>query len=278
MHKKFVILGLVLLLAGSAMLGMVLVEERKQQQRAANYESNYDSETGEFLEQYNEWMQSFPEEPSQLPFELEGYGKTETEAQLRQKQQERLQADLGKLAAGETDVYPFADLLYGEDWQSELNKYKKRKELSEFVLTGSIVCISMGGTIFAWYLLLWLVRFLIRGTSGLKKLLPDVLRRQRKTKDKKQAKANAEKDGENQEQKQELNQQQSKLKKHTKGLRNLVKRKPKLMAVGKLSLRKASSALITATANVPKSVWELTRITMLRKLLYCFPMKNPLIL
>ena len=239
MHKKFVILGLVLLLAGSAMLGMVLVEERKQQQRAANYESNYDSETGEFLEQYNEWMQSFPEEPSQLPFELEGYGKTETEAQLRQKQQERLQADLGKLAAGETDVYPFADLLYGEDWQSELNKYKKRKELSEFVLTGSIVCISMGGTIFAWYLLLWLVRFLIRGTSGLKKLLPDVLRRQRKTKDKKQAKANAEKDGENQEQKQELNQQQSKLKKHKKGLRNLVKRKPKLNGRGKALFTKS---------------------------------------
>lgn len=61
-------------------------------------------------------MQSFPEEPTQLPFELDGYGKSETEAQLRQKQQERLQADLGKLAAGETDVYPFADLLYGEDW------------------------------------------------------------------------------------------------------------------------------------------------------------------
>jgi len=36
MRKKFVILGLVLLLAGSVMLGGVLVEERKQQQRAAN--------------------------------------------------------------------------------------------------------------------------------------------------------------------------------------------------------------------------------------------------
>jgi len=107
MRKKFVILGLVLLLAGSVMLGWVLVEERKQQQRAAQYESNYDSETGEFLEQYNEWMQSFPEDTTEVPLELDGYGKSEIEAQLRQKQQERLQADLGKLAAGETDVYPF---------------------------------------------------------------------------------------------------------------------------------------------------------------------------
>jgi molybdopterin converting factor small subunit len=241
MRKKFVILGLVLLLAGSVMLGWVLVEERKQQQRAAQYESNYDSETGEFLEQYNEWMQSFPEDTTEVPLELDGYGKSEIEAQLRQKQQERLQADLGKLAAGETDVYPFADLLYGENWQSELNKYKKRKELSEFVLTGSIVCISMGGTIFAWYLLLWSGRFLVKYLSDLKKYLPDVLRRQRKTKHKKQAKTNAERDGENQEQEQELIQQQSEFEKHSKGLRNLGKRKPKLNGRGKALFTKSAS-------------------------------------
>jgi hypothetical protein len=65
MRKKFIILGLVLLLAGSAMLGGVLIEERKQQQRIAHSELRYDSDTGEFLEQYNEWFQSFPEEPTQ---------------------------------------------------------------------------------------------------------------------------------------------------------------------------------------------------------------------
>ena len=228
MRKKFVILGLVLLLAGSVMLGGVLVEERKQQQRAANYESNRDLETGEFLEQYNEWMQSFPEEPAQLPFELDGYGKSEKEAQLRQKQQERLQADLGKLAAGEMDVYPFADLLYGADWQSELNKYKKRKELSEFVLTGSIVCISMGGTIFAWYLLLWLGRFLVKYLSDLKKHLPDVLKRLTKVRKEKPAETDTEKDEEEQEQEQQKNQRQSQLEKQSKVFRNSGKRNSKL--------------------------------------------------
>ena len=241
MHKKVVILGLVLLLVGTIMLGWVLSEKREQQQRAAAYKSKYNLETGEYLKQYTEWFQSFPDEQAELPFVLDGNGKNKTEEQLKQEQQERLQADLGKLAAGETEVYPFADILYGENWQSELNRYKKQKELSEFVLTGSIVCISMGGTIFTWYLLLWSVRFFIKGSSGLKTLLPGILRRQRKPKGKKQAKTSAERDGENQEQEQELNQQQNKLEKHLKGLRNLVKRKPKLNGRGKALLTKSES-------------------------------------
>jgi hypothetical protein len=228
MHKKVVILGLVLLLVGTTMLGWNLTEKRKQQQKAAAYKLKYNMETGEYLKQYTEWFQAFPNDQSKLPFVLDENGKAKTEEQLKQEQQERLQADLGKLATGETDVYPFADILYGENWQNELNRYKKRKELSEFVFTGSIVCTSMGGTIFAWYLLLWLIRFFIRVSSGLKKLLSDVLRRQRKTKDgKKHAKTNAEKDWKNQERKQKLNQEQSKLEKHSKGLWNLIKRKPK---------------------------------------------------
>ena len=199
MHKNFVILGLVLLLAGTAMLGWVLVEERKQQQRIANYESKYDSETGEFLEQYSEWFQSFPEEPTQLPFGLDEYDKGKSETQLRQEQ------------------------------------------MSEFVLTGSIVCISMGGTIFAWYLLLWLGRRFIRGLSDLKKYLTDVLRRRTKTKGKKQAKTNTEKGEEEQEQKQKTNKQQSRLEKYSKILRNLVKRKPKLNGRGKALSTKSES-------------------------------------
>ncbi len=222
MRKKFIILGLVLLLAGSAMLGRVLVEERRQQQRITNSELKYDSETGEFLEQYSEWFQSFPEEPIQLPWELDGHEEGKSDTQLRQEQQERLQADLDKLAVGETEVYPFADVLYGEDWQSELIKYKKRKELSEFVLTGSIVCISMGATIFAWYLLLWLVRRLIRCLSDLKKYLPNVLTRLTKGREEKPAEIDAEKEEEEQE------QQQSRLEKQSKVPRKSGKSKSKL--------------------------------------------------
>jgi len=186
MHKKFIILGLVLLLAGTAMLGWFLVEERKQQQRIADYESKYDSETGEFLEQYTEWFESFPEEPTQMPFELDEYDEGKSKTQL---------------------------------WQ---------EQLSEFVLTGSIVCISMGGTIFSWYLLLWLGRRLIRGLSNLKKYLTDVFKRRTKTGDEKSAETDTEKEEEEQEQKQKTNKQQSRLEKYSKIFWNLGKRKSKL--------------------------------------------------
>ncbi|MBC8468069.1 MAG: hypothetical protein H8D56_01245 [Planctomycetes bacterium] len=152
MNKIFVIIGLTFLIAGSAMFGWVYLEKKKEQQRISNYESKYDSGADEIIEKFG----------------LEGYDKSEIENQLRQDQEGRLQADLDELASGEIEVSPFADILYGENWQDELNKYKKQKELSEVILTGSIVCISMGGTIFAWYLLLWLLRTLAKGMSRLK--------------------------------------------------------------------------------------------------------------
>ncbi|MBW7992827.1 MAG: hypothetical protein FVQ84_22795 [Planctomycetes bacterium] len=147
MHKIFIIIALVLLIAGSAMLGWIYLEKQKEQQRKEQHriaedESKYNSGVDEIIEQIE-------------PLGLEGYDKSTIESQLRQDQQDRLQAEL--------DV-----------------KYKSQKELSEFVLTGSIVCISMGGTIFSWYLLLWLLRALSKGMSGLKKYLPNKFRRQPK--------------------------------------------------------------------------------------------------
>ena len=211
MHKKFVILGLVLLLVGTTMLGWVLVERRKQQQEA-----------DENIEQRNELLQLPSEETTQFPLELDASAEPKTEAQLQQELQEKLQADLEKLAAGETDVYAFEDALYNEERQNEL---KKRRELSEFVLTGSIVCISMGGTIFAWYLLLWLSRPLIRGLSDLKKYLPVVLRKCTKAGKEKPSQTNIAKD-EEQGQKQKTNRKQSKLEKKSKVSRNSGKAAP----------------------------------------------------
>lgn len=153
MHKIFVIVSLVLLLAGSAMFGWLYLEKKKEQQRISKYESKYDSGTAELIEQFG----------------MEGYDKDKIETQLRQEQHDRLQADLDELASGEKNISPFADILYGKDWQNELDKYKKKKELSEFVLTGSIVCVSMGGTIFSWYLLMWLLRSFKNALSGLKR-------------------------------------------------------------------------------------------------------------
>ena len=94
MHKIFVIIGLVFLVAGSAMFGWIYVERKKEQQRIAKYESMHISGAGEFIEQFG----------------MEGYDKTKIETQLRQEQHDRLQADLDKLASGEEDVSPFGTI------------------------------------------------------------------------------------------------------------------------------------------------------------------------
>ncbi|MDT8301858.1 MAG: hypothetical protein RQ760_10275 [Sedimentisphaerales bacterium] len=160
MNKIFVIIGLVFLIAGSAMFGWIRIEKQKEQQRIANYKSKPDSGTAEFIEQ----------------FRTEGYDKSKFESQ----QHDRLQADLDELASGEKNISLDADILYGENWQDELQKYKKRKELGEFILTGSIVCISMGGTIFLWYLLVWFIKGFVKALSGLKKRLQNINNKQPK--------------------------------------------------------------------------------------------------
>ena len=101
MRKKFIILGLILLFTGSGMLGWVLFEKRKEQQDIAQYKLKYSSETDDYLRQYDQWLQLPPEERTELPLVLDKNGKAKTKSQLQQEQQERLKADLDRLAAGE---------------------------------------------------------------------------------------------------------------------------------------------------------------------------------
>ncbi len=212
MRKKFVILGLVLLLAGAAVLGWVIAEKKKEQQQVAHYKLKYGSEPDEYLKQYNQWLQSAVER-TELPTELEKYRKDKTAAQLLQEQQERLKADLDKLAAGEMAAPALADILYGENWQQELDEYKAQKEQKELILTSSIVCTFTGGGIVSWWLLLWTARLIIRCSSLLRKFSTDVFRRRGEDKDKQLTEDPTKEDSEN-------SQQQKPLKKHSKVLIN----------------------------------------------------------
>ncbi len=107
MLKRLVILGLVLLFAGSATLGWVITEKRREQQQAAYYRSKYPDKSGTAMDEQ---------------------GRIKTKTQLQQEQQVRLKADLDKLAGGESDARAMADFLYGENWQQELDRYKKQKD------------------------------------------------------------------------------------------------------------------------------------------------------
>ena len=199
MFKKFVIPGLVLLVTGTAVLGWVLTEKNKEQQKTAYYKSKYGSEPEEYLKQYNEWLQLPPGQRAHLPWGLDKYGKTKTKAQLRQEQQERLKADLNELAAGKKNA--FADILYGENWQEEVSKYKKQKELRESIFAGSIVCTFTGGAIFTCCLLARIAPLLIRASSGLRKFVAGFAESRRQTKDEKLTRASVKKDEKSLEQK-----------------------------------------------------------------------------
>jgi molecular chaperone GrpE (heat shock protein) len=131
------------------------------------------------VKQYEEWLRTPPRERSELPPILEDNGKAMTREQLWQEQQERLKADLDKLDTGEMTAHPLADVLYGENWQNELREYKKRNQLNERIMTGSIVCTTMGGSIYAGWLLLLTARFVKKCSSGSRRLVSNVKTRKK---------------------------------------------------------------------------------------------------
>ncbi len=231
MYKKLVILGLVLLIAGAAALSWSQSEKIKEQKQAAFYKAKYASELDDYFKRYDEWLQLPAEERSRLPWGLDEYEKAKTEVQSQEKQQGRLKADLDKLATGEREVYPFADVFYGKNWREELRKYKERKEQREFIFTCSIVCTSAGGTIFSWCLLVWTARLVIRVFSRLKRFFTGFFRNRKETGYKHLPKTDAKAGEKNSEHRQEPSEsrkssgplrgeQQIQLKKHSKVLIN----------------------------------------------------------
>lgn len=167
MLKKSAIFGILLLVIGGSVLAKVLNDRRNERRRAASYRIKYGSEPDEYLKRYDEWLKLPSEQREAMPLQVNGYGQAKTEEQLQAEQKERLIADLNRLAAGQLDAHPYADVLYGENWRDEVLKHVKRQELSEFVLTGSVVCTSIGAITFGLCLILWVARLLIAGVSRL---------------------------------------------------------------------------------------------------------------
>ncbi|MHC4283638.1 MAG: nucleotide exchange factor GrpE [Planctomycetota bacterium] len=90
-----------------------------------------------------------------------------------------------KLATGKKEANPFADILYGEDWQQKLNEYKKQRRMRGHIFTGSIVCAFTGGAIVTYFLVLWIYQILIKASSNMKKSVPVKSRGQSPNKDQK---------------------------------------------------------------------------------------------
>jgi len=195
--RKFVILGLLLLLVGAVALQWVLAEKSKEQKQAAYCKSKHNSELSEHLKFYKQWLNTPPQERAQLPLGLEKYGKTKTKAQTLQEQHERLRADLDKLATGEMNTYPYADILYGQNWRQEVSKYIKQKEQREFVFTCSIVLMSIGGGILTCCLLIWTTQVVFRGISCLIRFLVHIIAKRKEPENKQPAEADVENEKQN---------------------------------------------------------------------------------
>jgi hypothetical protein len=166
MHKRYYfIVGLILLCVGGGTLWWVLSETRKERQEAEKFKAKYSSETKEYVRKYEEWMLVPVDERTELSLWLD-INANKTIEQIQTEQQERLKADMDKLAAGGMTIYPIADDFYGENWQAEVAEFKKQKEFKEFIFTCSIVCTSIGGLIVGWFLLINIARFFIRVVKG----------------------------------------------------------------------------------------------------------------
>ncbi len=173
MFKKTIILASVLLFISGAVFTFVNTEKNKEQQQAAVYRAKYGSELEKYVSQYSRWPTLSPERKEQLLAKLEGRGSGETAQQLREKQRQRLQADMDRLVTGEAEIYPFAENFYGRDWQRQVLRYKAKRERTELVLTASLMGIAISSPVFAWCILLLTARGSIKVTRYLKKVLID---------------------------------------------------------------------------------------------------------
>jgi len=209
MLKKSLILGSVFLLVGASMYWWT-ISGKQQQQNVVSYKF---TETDEYIRQYQEWLQLPPEQRADLPLVLDKYGKDKTNDQLRQEQQARLKADMDKLTASEIAANPFADIIYGENWQNDLSEYNKRNELNEYVLRSSIVCTTMGGSIYVCWIVLWIARSIIKSLSGLRLLFAGSYGKLKKAKGDKPVMAQS-KDLQQEQQKKKTREKQNRLEKH----------------------------------------------------------------
>ena len=161
MHLKSFIIGLLLFCIGGGMLWWLVSERHVQEKQVQEYQIKYGTETSKYMELYDEWMLQPAEERATLPSGLD-LNANKSNEQILQEQQERLIADMDKLAAGEMATYPFADEFYGHDWRKKVQDYKNQKEQNEIIFNISIACASLGGLIVGLIVLFSIARAIIK--------------------------------------------------------------------------------------------------------------------
>lgn len=141
MNRNWVILSLLLLLIGTIGLGTVYFEKNRQAKETASYKMRYQQENEEFFALYKKWCLLSPYEQRKVRVNFRQGTNATTQAELEKEQYARLKASLPELAWKVKQPPLLADLLYGDNWQTEVEKYRKKQRTLSNVETTSIVFI-----------------------------------------------------------------------------------------------------------------------------------------
>ncbi len=143
MLKRFLIVGLVLVLAGVSTLLWLTRQESKWQQLRDKCRAKYAAGSKDFL---HDWLEMPDDHRTSLSRQKDD-STNRTIEELQQEQYERFIADFDELGSIEPRLYPVARILYGDDWQERLREYNKQRQLKEAFFAGSVICCSVGGAL-----------------------------------------------------------------------------------------------------------------------------------
>jgi hypothetical protein len=158
MRLVYIILGIAFFLAGMAGLGITMARWNEDYQSLIPYKLGYNRHTNELLARFKNQSSMTTDEQTELMKDGARYA-----AELRAEQKLRLRADLDQLAAG--DKHPndsVADLIYGENWQSQVEEYRRSKERSELAITASLLSMLVGIGITLMSTYRWLIDIIKR--------------------------------------------------------------------------------------------------------------------
>lgn len=157
MRLRYVIVAVLLVIAGIGGFSVTASWGNKEQRELAPYKENYSKQADELLRRFEGQSYLSPEEQIRLLRDGAQYG-----TKWLAEQKLRLKADIEELAVGEKQPGDFADLVYGENWRQEVEKYKQRKELSELTVTASTLSLSAGALILVFGICRWITRLISR--------------------------------------------------------------------------------------------------------------------
>jgi molecular chaperone GrpE (heat shock protein) len=160
MSKTWTMWAVVFVAAGMSGLGLVAWNLYQEDKNFQPYRNQFNQNDDEYLRLYEEWNRLTPEQKADNPWGQGQYGGSKTNEQIRSEQPARLMSDLVDLATGAKEPHVLADLLYGNNWQEEVDQYRRKKEIRDAVSFGSIVTLLAGTLILLANTAKWLTGFL----------------------------------------------------------------------------------------------------------------------